>query len=76
MVGKHLLKGWSKTQTLIALSSGESELYGICSGSARGIWTQELLKEMGFLCGRQMTLEKREVKVLSEMDCLRIVGSV
>ena len=27
MMGRHLLKGWAKTQTLVALSSGESELY-------------------------------------------------
>ena len=26
-IGEHTIKGWSKTQSLIALSSGESELY-------------------------------------------------
>eukprot|EP00973_Karenia_brevis_P045141 6251973-Karenia_brevis.AAC.1 len=26
--GEHLVKSWSKTQSLIALSSAESELYG------------------------------------------------
>ena len=29
MIGKHLIKGWSKTQALIALSSAESELYAV-----------------------------------------------
>ena len=46
--GKCLIDGWSSTQQSIALSSGESELYGICNGSARILWTAHLLKEMGF----------------------------
>ena len=46
--GKCLIDGWSNTQQSIALSSGESELYGICNGSARILWTAHLLKEMGF----------------------------
>ena len=33
MLGKHALKTWSKTQTLIALSSGESELYSALKAS-------------------------------------------
>ena len=46
--GKCVIDGWSSTQQSIALSSGESELYGICNGSARVLWTVNLLKEMGF----------------------------
>ena len=34
MVGNHNVKGWSKTQTLVALSSGESELYAILKAAA------------------------------------------
>ena len=26
-IGRHIIKGWSKTQALVAVSSGESELY-------------------------------------------------
>ena len=46
--GKCVIDAWSSTQQSIALSSGESELYGICNGSARILWTAHLLKEMGF----------------------------
>lgn len=28
MVGGHFIKGWSMTQVLVALSSGDAELYG------------------------------------------------
>ncbi len=45
--GKCLLDGWSSTQQSIAFSSGEAELYGICNGSARFLWTVHLLKEIG-----------------------------
>ena len=35
--GKHLLKSWSKSHGLVALSSGESELYAVVKASAEGI---------------------------------------
>ena len=33
-IGKHTIKGWSKTQSLIALSSAESELYAALKAAA------------------------------------------
>ena len=47
LFGSCLLDAWATTQQTVALSSGESELYAMCNGSARGIWTRELLKECG-----------------------------
>jgi hypothetical protein len=32
--GKHLIRGWSSTQKVIALSSGEAEFYGMVRGAA------------------------------------------
>ena len=29
LLGNHLIKSWSSTQSLIALSSGEAEFYGV-----------------------------------------------
>ena len=46
--GGVLLDGWCATQQTVALSSGESELYGLCNGAARVLWTRALLKECGF----------------------------
>ena len=46
-VGRHLLKTWSKTQALIARSSGESELYGCVRGSCEGLGLQSLYTDLG-----------------------------
>ena len=31
-IGEHWVKGWSHTQAVIALSSGEAEYYGLVKG--------------------------------------------
>jgi hypothetical protein len=41
-------KHWSKTQTTIALSSGEAELHGIAAGIAHGLGIQSLARDLGF----------------------------
>ena len=48
MLGRHTLKGWSKTQTLIALSSGESELYAALKASTEALGMVALLKGLGY----------------------------
>ena len=35
MMGKHLIKSWSSTQKVIALSSGEAELYALLKGATQ-----------------------------------------
>ena len=37
MLGKHCIKAWSKNQSIIAKSSGESELYGVIKGSSEAL---------------------------------------
>ena len=34
-LGKHLIKSWSSTQQVMALSSGEGELYGMLKGATQ-----------------------------------------
>eukprot|EP00972_Heterocapsa_arctica_P103210 15210078-Heterocapsa_arctica.AAC.1 len=34
MHGSHCIRSWSTTQSVIALSSGEAELYGIVKGAS------------------------------------------
>ena len=48
MLGKHTLKTWSKTQTLLALSSGESELYAALKASAEGLGVMSMLKDFHY----------------------------
>ena len=47
-LGKHTLKGWSKTQSLVALSSGESELYATLKAAAETLGMLSLLKDLGW----------------------------
>ena len=47
MRGKHLIKHWSRTQTCVALSSGEAELYAIAKGSTETLGLIQVAKEMG-----------------------------
>ena len=43
-----MIKHWRKTQTTIALSSGEAELIGIGAGCAQGLGIQSLASDMGW----------------------------
>ena len=46
-MGKHLIKGWSKTQTLSALSSGESELYATLKAASEGLGLLSIAADLG-----------------------------
>ena len=43
MLGMHSLKTWSSIQSVIAMSSGEAEYYGMVKGASVGLGMQELL---------------------------------
>ena len=47
MIGSHPLKGWAKTQSLIALSSGESELYATLRAASGGLGVQSIASDLG-----------------------------
>ena len=48
MLGNHTIKTWSSTQSIISLSSGEAEFYGIVKGGTVTMGIQSLLSEIGF----------------------------
>ena len=48
MLDKHTIKGWSKTQTFIALSSGESEVYAALKASTEALGLVSLLRDLGY----------------------------
>ena len=48
MIGGHNVKHWSKTQSTISLSSGESELHGIALGCSQALGIQSLCRDMGW----------------------------
>ena len=47
-VGGANIKHWAKTQTTIALSSGEAELNGIGAGIAMGLGVQSICRDLGY----------------------------
>ena len=47
MYGSHYLKGWSRTQSVRALSSAEAELYGIVKTSAEIMGIASIFKDFG-----------------------------
>ena len=50
MWGSHLIKSWSKTQTVVALSSGEAEYYGMVKGASEALGLQAMLKDFDIYC--------------------------
>jgi len=47
MLGHHLIKSWSSTQQVIALSSGEAELYSLTKGAAQTLGLIAMAKGLG-----------------------------
>ena len=47
MVGSHVLRTWSVTQAVTAISSGEAEFYAMIEGGTRGIGLMNMLNELG-----------------------------
>ena len=45
--GRHLLKSWSSTQQVIALSSGEAELYALTKGAAQALGAISMGQDLG-----------------------------
>jgi len=46
-LGTHILKGWSNTQAVVALSSGEAEYYGMVKGASQGIGLRSVMEDLG-----------------------------
>lgn len=46
-IGDHTIKTWSSTQSVVALSTGEAEMYAINKTAATGMGGQSTLKDLG-----------------------------
>ena len=53
-LGRHSIKGWSKTQSLVALSSGESELYATLKAASETLGMLSMMKDLGWLMGGEI----------------------
>ena len=65
MLGKHCIKTWSSTQEVVALSSGEAELYGIVKGTTYALGLRSLLEDLGV-----------QVKLVVNTDASAALGMV
>lgn len=46
-IGSHVIKCWAKTQSVVALSSAEAELTGLCQAAGEGLGLQSICKDLG-----------------------------
>ena len=65
MLGKHYIRGWSKTQAVVALSSAEAELYAAVKGACEALGAVSLEHDFG-----------ADVKVQMHMDASAAIGIV
>ena len=62
MLGSHCLKTWSKTQAVIAKSSGEADLYGVVRAATEGLGIVTLLSDFGKKDKIQLHLDAAPLK--------------
>ena len=65
MRGGHCIKAWSKTQALIAKSSGGAELYAVVRGATEALGMATLAKDMG-----------KKVEIQLHIDALAAKGMI
>ena len=73
MLNNHVIKAWSVTQTVIALSSGEAEYYGLVRGSSMGLGVISMLEDLGI--SRRLKV-KTDASVAKAISARRGVGKI
>ena len=78
MIGKHCIKAWSKTQSIIAKSSAESELYGVIKGSSEALGLATMARDFGVEMSVQVhvdataamgIVERRGISRVRHIEC-------
>ena len=65
MFGKHCVKTHSHTQDAIALSSGESEFYGIVKAATQGLGAKGLFEDLGVTVEVQVNTDSNAAKSIA-----------
>lgn len=47
MLGRHVVKNWSSTQSIISLSSGEAEYYGCVRAGSHALGLRSMMNDLG-----------------------------
>ena len=66
MRGSHCLKTWSKTQAIIAKSSGEAELYAVIRGATEALGMATLARDLGGKVNLQLHVDALAAKGMIE----------
>ena len=64
-VGQHPLRTWSSTQSVVATSSAEAELYGMSEGASRGLGLWSMMLELGIEVKLFLTTDSAAAKSFS-----------
>ena len=70
VLGSHIIKSWSKTQAVIAKSSGEAELYGVVRGSTEGLGLITLCSDLGSVVACRIHVDASAAKGIVEREGL------
>ena len=60
-----MIKSWASTQTIVSLSSGEAEYYGIVKGTCEAIGLQTLWKDFGDAYAIRMHTDSSAAKAIA-----------
>ena len=66
MIGTHCVKAWSKTQSVVAKSSAERELYSVVKGATEGLGLVTLYADLGCKKEVQLNLDAAAAKGILE----------
>jgi hypothetical protein len=66
MVGRHVVKTWSRTQKVVALSSGEAEMIAAVKGLSEGLGMKAMAAEWG--------IEYKLVGMIDSSAAMGIIG--
>jgi hypothetical protein len=66
MRGAHLIKHWSNNQSVIALSSGEAELYGVITGATHSIGLQSIAADLSVEVEKTLHTDSSAAKGICE----------
>ena len=61
-LGRHVVKTWSNTQCVVALSAGEAEYYGMVRGELIGLGRHALLHNLGVTRGVEIKTDASAAK--------------
>jgi hypothetical protein len=71
LLGKHVIKSWSSTQSVIALSSGEAEYYAIVKGASLAMGVKSMLNEWDIITDIDATHSSDEIEINTDSSAAK-----